>query len=55
MFTLKIKPPTLPTIRKGGIEFLVRNLDDKEQAAKLLSIFVQDYLKLVDHFTQRQR
>ena len=46
---LENKATDVTYINKGGIEFLVRNLDDKEQAAKLLSDICSRLTKLVDH------
>ena len=46
---LENKAVDVTYINKGGIEFLVRNLDDKEQAAKLLSDICSKLTKLVNH------
>ena len=46
---LENKATDVTYINKGGIEFLVRNLDDKEQAAKLLSDICSRLTKLVNH------
>ncbi len=46
---LENKATDVTYINKGGIEFLVRNLDDKEQAAKLLSDICTRLTKLVKH------
>ncbi len=46
---LENKATDVTYINKGGIEFLVRNLDDKEQAAKLLSDICSRLSKLVNH------
>ena len=45
---LENKATDVTYINKGGIEFLVRNLDDKEQAAKLLSDICSRLTKLVN-------
>jgi len=39
-------------INRGGVEYLVRNLDDKEKAAKLLSDVCSRLTKLIDHLDQ---
>ena len=49
---LENKAVDVTYIKKGGIEFLVRNLDDKEQAAKLLSDICTRLSKLVDHLNK---
>ena len=46
---LENKATDVTYINKGGIEFLVRNLNDKEQAAKLLSDICTRLTKLVKH------
>ena len=46
---LENKATDVTYVKKGEIEFLVRNLDDKEQAAKLLSDICSRLSKLVDH------
>lgn len=46
---LENKATDVTYIRKGGIEFLVRNLDDKEKAARLLSDICSNLTKLVEH------
>tara|TARA_B100000575_G_C22819918_1_gene482367 strand:- start:5 stop:601 length:597 start_codon:yes stop_codon:yes gene_type:complete len=46
---LENKATDVTYIRKKGIEFLVRNLDDKEQAAKLLSDICTRLSNLVEH------
>ena len=49
---LENKAVDVTYIKKGGIEFLVRNLDDKEHAAKLLSDICTRLSKLVDHLNK---
>ena len=49
---LENKAVDVTYINKGGIEFLVRNLDDKEQAAKLLSDICSRLTKLVNHLDE---
>ena len=42
-------------INRGGVEYLVRNLDDKEKAAKLLSDICSRLTKLIDHLDQEAK
>lgn len=46
---LENKATDVTYVKKGGIEFLVRNLDDKEAAAKLLSDICGRLSKLVNN------
>ena len=46
---LENKAVDVTYVKKGGREYLVRNLDDKEQAAKLLSDICSRLTKLVEH------
>lgn len=46
---LENKAVDVTYVKKGGREYLVRNLDDKEQAAKLLSNICSRLTKLVEY------
>lgn len=51
---LENKAMDVTYVSRDGIEFLVRNLDDKEQAAKLLSDICTRLSKLVKHLAKNK-